>query len=121
MIQLFLRMQEVAIFLLAVFLGFSLSKVISFVYDYNPKKIEKITTKKGYHFHHSIYGLTSFFAAPIMINRHHVLTTLMLIGLGLGIIIEHTIQCGFVFLTKKDSKDKKTNDYTEDKELYLAG
>lgn len=95
-------MQEVAIFLIAVFFGFFVSKFVSFIYDSNPEKIERITTKKGYHFHHSMYGLTSFFAAPIMINNNHVLTTLVLIGLGLGIIIEHTIQCGFVFLTKQD-------------------
>lgn len=95
-------MQEVAIFLVAVFFGFFISKFVSFVYDSNPEKIEKITTKKGYHFHHSMYGVTSFLAVPIMIDHHHVLTTLVLLGLGLGIIIEHTIKCGFVFLTKEE-------------------
>lgn len=95
-------MQEVTIFLVAVFLGGFLSRFVSFIYDSNPEKIERITTKKGYHFHHSMYGLTSFFAVPIMINNNHVLTTIVLIGLGLGIIIEHTIQCGFVFLTKQE-------------------
>jgi len=95
-------MQEVAIFLVAVFLGFFLSKFISFVYDSYPEKFEKITTKKGYHFHHSMYGLTSFFAVPIMIDNNHVLTTFVLLGLGFGIIIEHTIQCGFIFITKRE-------------------
>lgn len=93
-------MQEIAIFLVAVFLGFFLSKFVSFVYDSSPERIEKITTKKGYHFHHSMYGLTSFLPVPIMIDNHHVLTTFVLIGLGLGIIIEHTIHCGFIFITK---------------------
>jgi hypothetical protein len=93
-------MQEIVIFLVAVFLGFFLSKFVSFIYDSTPEKIDRITTKKGYHVHHSIYGLGSFIVAPIMIDNHHVLTTVVLIGLGLGIIIEHTIQCGFVFLTK---------------------
>ncbi len=102
MIELFLRMQEVVIFLVAVFLGFFLSRFVSFIYDSNPEKIEKITTKKGYHFHHSMYGLTSFLPVPIMIDNHHVLTTFMLIGLGLGIIIEHTIKCGFIFITKEE-------------------
>lgn len=101
MIELSLRMHEVSIFLIAAFFGFFLSKFISFIYDSNPEKIERITTKKGYHFHHSMYGITSFLPVPIMIDNHHVLTTVILIGLGLGIIIEHTIQCGFVFLTKE--------------------
>ncbi len=102
MIELFLRMQEVAIFLAAVFFGFFLSRLVSYIYDSNPEKIEKITTKKGYHFHHSMYGLTSFFPVPILIDNHHVLTTFVLIGLGLGIIIEHTLQCGFNFITKQE-------------------
>lgn len=102
MLQYSLRMQEVAIFSVAVFFGYFLSRFVSFIYDSHPEKIEKISTKKGYHFHHSMYGLTSFLAVPVMIDNHHMLTTVMLIGLGLGIIIEHTIQCGFVFLTKRN-------------------
>lgn len=103
MIHYFLRMQQVAIFLLASISGFLLSRFVSFIYNSSPERVERITTKKGYHFHHSMYGLTSFLAAPIMISNHHALTTLILIGLGLGIIIEHTIHCGFIFITKEEN------------------
>lgn len=102
MIHLLLRMQEVVIFLSAVIIGFFLSTFLSFIYDFTPEKIDRITTKKGYHVHHSMFGLTSFLVTPIMIDNHHVLTTVVLIGLGLGIILEHTIQCGFIFITKAE-------------------
>jgi hypothetical protein len=102
MIHYSLHMQQIAIFLLASISGFLLSSFVSFIYNSSPEKVERLTTKKGYHIHHSMYGLTSFMAAPIMISNHHPLTTLILIGLGLGIITEHTIRCGFNFITKED-------------------
>jgi hypothetical protein len=106
MVKLFLRMEQVVLFLLAVILGLLISRILSYIYDSNPDKIDKLTTPKGYHLHHSMYGITSFVAVPFMFDHHHFATTLFLLGFGLGVILEHTIQCGFVFLTKQVNKER---------------
>jgi hypothetical protein len=98
-------MSNVAIFLIALFLGIILSRLwYKFIYTSHPtvKKLDRIGRHKGYHFHHSMYGLTSFMAVPFALRNHHFLTTLILIGFGLGLIIDHTIEEGFVFITKEE-------------------
>lgn len=95
-------MFEIAIFIVAFFLGFLVSRISFYLYESNPDKLESITTHKGYHVHHSVYGVTSFFAVPFMLGNHHFITTIILIGLGLGIIIDHTIEEGFMFITKDE-------------------
>jgi hypothetical protein len=49
-----------------------------------------------------MYGLTSFMVVPFTLTNHHVITTFILIGFGLGVIIDHTIEEGFVFITKDE-------------------
>ncbi len=105
MLQLSLRMSEIVLFLLAFSLGFSASRLwFIFLYRSHPmvKKLDKIGLHKGYHFHHSMYGLTSFMVVPFTITNNHVLITLILIGFGLGVIIDHTIEEGFIFITKDE-------------------
>ena len=98
-------MQELILFLLAFSLGFSASR-LWFVFSYRSnkvKKLDRVGRHKGYHFHHSIYGITSFMIVPFTLTNHHMLTTLVLIGFGLGIIIDHTIEEGFVFITRQEN------------------
>ena len=105
MLQLWLRMSEIVIFLLAFSLGFLASRLwFIFLYRSHPmvKKLDKIGLHRGYHFHHSMYGVTSFMIVPFTLTNHHVLTTFILIGFGLGVIIDHTIEEGFVFITKEE-------------------
>ena len=97
-------MQELILFLLAFTLGFSVSR-LWFVFSYRSnkvKKLDRVGVHKGYHIHHSMYGVTSFMIVPYTLTNHHVLATLVLIGFGLGMIIDHTIEEGFVFITKED-------------------
>lgn len=115
MIELFLRMQEAAIFLFALFCGFLFSRFLYFIYESKEETMERLTTPKGYHLHHSMYGVTSLFIVPFTAS-HHIFTTIFLLGFGIGIIIEHTLEEGFVFISKWDDED--INEYTEDKELY---
>lgn len=96
-------MSKIAIFLIALFLGFILSRLwYKFVYASHPtvKKLDRIGRHKGYHFHHSMYGLTSLFVVPFTLT--HFIVTMALIGFGLGVIIDHTIEEGFIFITKEE-------------------
>lgn len=96
-------MLKIAIFLGALVLGLLLSRLwYKFTYDSHPtvKKLDRLGRHKGYHFHHSIYGATSLFVVPFTIT--HFIVTLAFIGFGLGVIIDHTIEEGFIFITKEE-------------------
>src|ERR1035437_6164287 len=96
-------MLNLAIFSSAFFLGLLLSRLwYRYTYDSHPtvKKLDRLGRHKGYHFHQSLYGATSLFVVPFTIT--HFLVTLILIGFGLGVIIDHTIEEGFIFITKED-------------------
>ena len=95
-------MLNIVIFLVALFLGFLLSRIwYKFAYESHPaiKKLDRLGRYKGYHFHHSIYGATSLFVVPFTLS--HFTITLALIGFGLGVIIDHTLEEGFIFITKE--------------------
>ena len=96
-------MLEIIIFLGAFLGGLLLSRLwYKFTYDSHPtvKKLDRLGRHKGYHFHHSIYGVTSLFVVPFTIT--HFIVTLALIGFGLGVIIDHTIEEGFIFITREE-------------------
>ena len=96
-------MFKIVIFLLALFLGFVLSRLwykLSYTSHPTTKKIDKIGRHKGYHLHHSIYGLTSFMIVPFTLT--HFAVSMALVGFGLGIIIDHTIEEGFIFITRNE-------------------
>lgn len=76
--------------------GFILTKFYEWVYLILNKKLKKqiIVKLKGFHIHHSIYGL--FF-----IGLSTGLKNLFLLGIGLGIIVQHTIfDKKFTFIDK---------------------
>jgi hypothetical protein len=95
-------MFKLVIFLLALFLGILLSRIwykLSYASVPATKKIDKIISRhKGYHIHHSMYGLTSFMIVPLTLTHYGL--SMALVGFGLGIIIDHTIEEGFIFITK---------------------
>lgn len=100
-------MLEIGIFLMTLFLGFILSRMW-YIFTVESrharvskvKKLDRLGRHKGYHFHHSVYGLTSFIMVPFTLT--HFTISLALIGFGLGVIIDHTIEEGFVFITKEE-------------------
>ena len=109
-------MQGIAIFLIALFFGFIFSRLMYFVYEFTEtktEKVEKLTSPKGYHVHHSMYGLTSLFIVPFT-APHHVITTIFLLGFGLGIIAEHSIEEVFIFISKLNDEEE---DYAEEEVL----
>jgi hypothetical protein len=65
-------------------------------YEYLMLKIpgKKGLIIKGYRLHHSIYGL-------IFITMGLALQSIFCIGLGLGILIQHTLTDGFRFISKE--------------------
>ncbi len=109
-------MLEIAIFLIGISLGALVSRFLYYLYESHTDKLEGITTPKGYHFHHSMYGIMAFFVSPIMLNNSLVYAAILLVGFGLGLIIDHTIEEGFVFISKIG--DEEAGEYTEDKDLY---
>lgn len=73
-------------------------KFSDYVIQKKARRFHHIGIKKGYHIHHSMYGVVAFALTPITFGN--ILETLALIGFGLGIIIEHTTHDGFVFVNK---------------------
>lgn len=83
----------VLVFLLGVLLGFTFVEVWVWVTNkWNTKPIIK-----GYHFHHSMFAVPAFFIAFFT----QEIITVVLIGLGIGIITQHTYREGFKFITKE--------------------
>ncbi|KKR11698.1 MAG: hypothetical protein UT39_C0004G0057 [Candidatus Woesebacteria bacterium GW2011_GWA1_39_21] len=83
---------------LGVILGFITGKMWSNTFYKLQKMITHKTFLKNYHIHHSLGGLIISLLAVIILNNW--LETII-VGLGIGMLIEHTISNGFVFLTKK--------------------
>jgi hypothetical protein len=77
--------------------------LIWFVLGFGLAHIFQVTTKRwalwdkktGWQFHHSLFGLASILIALFLPDLRWEL-----IGFGLGIIFEHTLKCGFVFIKR---------------------
>lgn len=80
-----------------------MSSIIFFILGFLVAHIFQVTTKKwvlwdkrlGWQSHHILFGLALIVAA-IFISDYRV----PFIGLGLGIIVEYTLKCGFVFIKR---------------------
>lgn len=84
---------EILVFLLGILLGFTFGVVWVWATD----KLSAKPIIKGYHFHHSMFTIPALFIA---LFTQEVITVILL-GLGIGIIIQHTYREGFKFITKK--------------------
>lgn len=85
-------------------LGFIVGIIFSFIWVYiavKKYKIEKHFIRKSffkkYHIHHSMFVPLFLFLALIAGSTQN---TLFLIGFSSGILIKHTINDGFVFISK---------------------
>lgn len=88
-------LEATVLLFVATLFGYGFSDVII---QRKARRWHHIGIRKGYHFHHSLYGLAMFALTPITFGN--IFETLGLIGFGLGIIIEHTIHDSFVFINK---------------------
>ena len=93
-------------FLLSILAGL----VITFIFEYILKTNKKLRNKYyrhknvifGYHVHHSNYGLALFVAGFITYAFSYPTAPLVLFGMGVGIILMHTIsEKKFVFIDKQ--------------------
>lgn len=84
---------SIFLFLLGILIGIFFGTL--WVKYTNP--IKSYATLKGRHFHHSLLFIplitfAFFFQKPVIY---------LFIGMGLGIVIQHTLQEGFIFISKK--------------------
>lgn len=84
---------EVLVFLLGILLGFAFGEVWVWVTD----KWSAKPFIKGYHLHHSLFALLVFFIAFFVSETMRI----VLLGSGIGIIIQHTCKEGFKFITRE--------------------
>ncbi len=85
-----------------IFLGFFTGHTFSrLLYrTFHPiRKWKGISRQKGYHIHHSMYGVALLFSLPLFDPQ--ILMTLFLSSLAVGIILDHTRNEGFIFITKE--------------------
>lgn len=74
-------------------IGLFFTGLFEFIVYFNFKNVwDNPQTYFGYHIHHSVVGLISIIIGLFFINRLRV--AYFLVGLGLGIIILHTITDG---------------------------
>lgn len=88
-------LQTLFLFLIALITGVIFS---DYIIVKKAKRFHHRGYIRGYHIHHSMYGVSIFFFLPL--TFHHIAETIFLAGLGLGIIIEHTVHEGFKFIER---------------------
>ncbi|MFH0853130.1 MAG: hypothetical protein V1853_01880 [bacterium] len=79
-------------------LGILSGFVVGFIWETSTRKIIHLAHRNGYHYHHSLFGLVAFLFIPKF--WYDLNKALFIAGFGLGIIIQHTINEGFIFITK---------------------
>ncbi len=93
--------KDVLITLISVLGGYKFS---DYIIGKKAKKLHFLGYKisKKHHVHHSMYGLVPFFIAPFTLAN--ITLTITIVGFGIGIIIEHTVHEGFVFINKVEKE-----------------
>ncbi len=56
---------------------------------------------RGYRLHHSLFGVILFVCGFLFLVVHRPDIALILLMLGLGILLQHTVTDGFKFVTKE--------------------
>ncbi len=101
-------------FLTATFVGVILTLIFEFVLKTNKKLRDRYYKRHeilfGYHVHHSTIGLLLIILGVLLFLLNQTAVALNSTGIGLGIIIMHTISSNrFVFIEKESfSKSQKS-------------
>ncbi len=81
--------------LLSILTGLAITWIFEYILETNKSLRNKYYKHKeiilGYHIHHSNYGLALFAASLITYYLGYANASLILFGLGIGIILMHTI------------------------------
>jgi hypothetical protein len=83
------------VYLIAAFLG---GFVFALTWEVSTLRIGHWAYQKGYHFHHSLFGIAAFLFVPLFWEESN--KVIVLLGFGTGIIVQHSIKEGFRFITK---------------------
>ena len=99
-------MNNIGISLLGIAFGLSVTWIFEFIlktHDGLRKRYyERHNIFLGYHVHHSVYGLISILLALNFFLTDHFFVGLFFIGVGIGVIIMHTLsENKFVFIEKE--------------------
>lgn len=82
--------------LICFFAGFIFGKIEVAAYNRFPKTGKRATHFGKYHFHHSIQGVLAIFVGKVLGgNKGKYISSF-----GLGILTQHTLDEGLVFITK---------------------
>jgi NhaP-type Na+/H+ or K+/H+ antiporter len=73
--------------------------IFGIVWVWFANRFKKRLILKGYHFHHSLFFVLAFLLALSSSGN----TAIFFWGAGLGVIIQHTSEEGFIFITKDKS------------------
>jgi hypothetical protein len=100
---------SIVLFVLLGFIaGFASSQLL---YQESVQKLTKVGKQRGIHVHHSMYGVGIFAFVPLL--HLPMMTHCLLYGFAIGIILDHTLQEGLLFITR-ESHDRNT-------ELFASG
>ena len=95
--------------LLSVFAGLAITWIFEYILKTNHVLREKYYKQNnmifGYHVHHSNYGIALFISIAITFFLNYKSASLILFGMGIGIILMHTIsEKKFVFIDRQRNK-----------------
>ncbi len=102
-------MNFISLFVLNIIIGIAATWIFEFILKTNRKLRERYYKRHeilfGYHVHHSTIGLLFLAASVILFLLGEISSFLMISGIGIGIIIMHTISSHrFVFIEKESFK-----------------
>ena len=78
--------------------GFFSGFILAILWEITTYKIGHLAHQKGFHFHHSLFGVIAIILIPIFCNDFN--KTFFVLLFGIGIITQHSIKEGFIFITK---------------------
>jgi hypothetical protein len=98
-------MNFISIFLFGLLGGILLTWIFELVLKTNKKLKHRYYMHHeiifGYHVHHSVYGLIFLLVSLIYFFSHQTVSFIFCVGMGVGIILEHTVsERRFVFVNK---------------------
>ena len=102
-------MNAINTLLISIIIGLIITWIFEYILKTNIKLHNRYYKQKnvimGYHVHHSNYGLALFVASFITYRLNYPSAALPLFGMGIGIILMHTIsERKFVFIDKQRNR-----------------